>query len=111
MALTLTRVADGYNVVGKLREAIYDVALDASYPAGGYVINAGDVGLKYLYGVRTLASLPANATTQTAMVIDLGGVTGVPVFSVKLRTYVSGTETTTGGSLATIGYRLQFIGQ
>jgi hypothetical protein len=111
MAITLTKVADGENVIGRHKYTIYDVALDASYPAGGYVIAAGDVGLKFLFGVITLAELPANATTQTVTVKDLGGVTKVPVLSLKIRTYVAGTETTTGGSLATVGYRFLFLGE
>lgn len=110
MALTLSKVADGENVKGRHRSFIFDVALDTSYPSGGYTINATDVGLKFLLGVVPLAENPANATSQYVTVRDLGGVTKLAVKSVKLRLYSAGSEVTATTDVHTVGYRFEFFG-
>jgi hypothetical protein len=47
MALSFKKIPDGDDVWGRTRVTLFDVTLDNSYPnPAGYVINAGDVGLK-----------------------------------------------------------------
>lgn len=45
MSITLTKVPDSYDAWGKHLVTGYDVALDTSYPAGGYSITPANVGL------------------------------------------------------------------
>jgi len=55
MAATLTQVKSGEDVWGKHYVKVFDATLDTSYPnSTGYVINAQDVGLRVITGVKVL---------------------------------------------------------
>jgi hypothetical protein len=54
MAITKTRLKDGYNIEGKFASQIVDITLDSSYPTGGESILPSEVGLKAIYGARIL---------------------------------------------------------
>jgi hypothetical protein len=99
MALSIKRIADGEDVWGKFRVVYKDIVLDNSYPAGGYTINASDVGLKTLYeGVE----VGGNAASGGVLVLidqssGLGttSMDGVALTSLKLRVFFP-----TGGATA-----------
>lgn len=57
MALTFTKVPEGYDVWGKTRIIYRDITFDNAYPlSAGYTINAADVGLKYFFGAVVVGS-------------------------------------------------------
>jgi hypothetical protein len=55
MALTRTRIKEAEDVLGgRTRCTLYDLTPDASYPAGGYSLEAASIGLKILRGMLPL---------------------------------------------------------
>lgn len=55
MGLTFTKIKEGEDVLGgRTRVTLYDITPDASYPAGGFGIDAASVGLKILRGMQVL---------------------------------------------------------
>lgn len=54
MAITKTLVPDSADIWGKHRVESYDVALDTSYPTGGYSIPASSLGWSEITGVLNL---------------------------------------------------------
>jgi len=86
MALTFTRIADGEDVWGRTKVKYLDITLDSSYPASaGYVINAQDVGLKYIRGAQVVGGNQASGTLLYAF--DNGTTAGVLKTSTILRCY------------------------
>src|SRR6185437_12020102 len=60
MAVTITIVKDYANVsLGNLRGTLADVALDTSYPAGGYAIAASALALRNILGADVKGGNPA----------------------------------------------------
>ena len=52
MALTTTRVNDStLDSWGKSRQTTFDVKITGTYSAGGYTINASDIGLMFFKGI------------------------------------------------------------
>lgn len=51
MSFTLTKVRDGDCVQGNNKIVFFDVQISGTYSAGGYTINAGDIGLKSFKGI------------------------------------------------------------
>lgn len=109
MAATLVRVPDGDNVAGRKYFKLYDLKLDASYPnATGYVINAADVGLKWIQQVDVVG---ANRSGGAYTVIcDLANTAGDNVKSVAIRLFVSGAELANATDVHLAQYRLGFVG-
>lgn len=66
MALTITPVTDSYDVWGKHRVRIFDVAADNSYTTGGYSFAEADVGFKRVVGVETVGGNVAAAALIAA---------------------------------------------
>src|SRR5579862_5683536 len=72
MALTLNRVPDGFDVWGKTYVRDMDVVCDSSYPlTNGYVINAGDVGLKGFKGAQVIGSNKAGGAVLPVFDLSL----------------------------------------
>lgn len=93
MAITLTRVPDGDDNWGRHRVVTRDfTALSAdAYPAGGVVINASDLGLKFITGVDIAGGSVSMGTNFP--VFDIGTVPGGLPTSFKLRYFTaSGVE-------------------
>ncbi len=87
MSLTLTKVRDSEDVWGKTRTVLFDVAFDTSYPlSAGYVINAGDVGLKNIFSAR--AEGGNKAAGAVLPVLDLGTPAGIAASSAILRLFL-----------------------
>lgn len=91
MALGIQRIPDGEDFWGRFKVQYKDLILDSSYPAGGYTINAQDVGIKALYEAVVVGGnavsgglhyiLDAGTALGTATVV------GVPPTSLKLRVF------------------------
>lgn len=98
MAFTLTRVNDSIlDVRGKGRESTYDVKVTGSYTAGGYTINASDVGLKFFKGISVVGGDVSQLTYFPFFDYGTGYTAGQGVLptTVKLRLgTASGTEAT-----------------
>lgn len=61
MALTFTRVPDGFDVWGRTQIIYRDITFDNSYPlTNGYTIRASDVGLKSLFGAQMVGGNKAS---------------------------------------------------
>jgi hypothetical protein len=91
MALTFAKVYDAAGVHGTVRETFYDVTLDSSYPTGGEVISAKDVGLSTLYGITPIGvSSVAGTTKATAYYFQWDYKLG------KLQAFASGAATPAG---------------
>lgn len=104
-ALTLTRVADGEDVLGShQRLTTWDVVPSNSYPGGGYTITPSRYGLKVIRAVLMGSSNTAangyipwyNSQTGKLMIIGQGG---------------SLVDVTDGTDISTFSYRLLFIGE
>jgi hypothetical protein len=86
MAITITRVPDAVGVpLAHLRTSIVDVTLDTSYVAGGYAINARDVGLGTLLGGLILGGNAAGG--RVLPWLDHANAAGEEKTSVKLMLY------------------------
>lgn len=72
MAITVTKVNDGFDAWGReyVRTFDFHAASGDTYPSGGVVIKAQDVGLKFLRGV-VMAGGDVNLGTDFP-VVDLG---------------------------------------
>lgn len=89
MSLSLTKVRDSFDVWGKTNTVVFDIVLDSSYPlTNGYVINAGDVGLKSFLGAQVVSSNKAGGAVVP--VFDLGTNTpgGIPSASLAFRLFL-----------------------
>ena|SRR5437660_9612434 len=54
MSVTFTKAGDGYNVEGAIPVQVGDLALDNSYPTGGYALTGANFGLRSLAGLQIL---------------------------------------------------------
>jgi len=94
MAITLTPVRNGEDTWGRTRVTLFDVTGDTSYPlTAGYVINAQDVGLKFILGAQVEGGNKAGGTVIPHF--DFGTPAGVPATSAILRLFLP-----TGGATA-----------
>lgn len=109
MAFTLTKVQDGDNVVGRDKTATFDVQITSTYTAGGYEIDASDVGLKFFKGILIVGGDVSQLTYYPFFDFGAAGAGGLWT-TLKLRfSTASGTEAT--GSLSpTVNYRFQAFG-
>lgn len=111
MAITTTIAPEGMDVWGKKRAHFVDfhAASADTYPSGGVVINAKDVGLSYITGVQVVGGSVALGTRF--IVVTLGTATpfGLPT-SAAIRVFSAlGTEvSSTFGADQNV--RLLFIG-
>lgn len=69
MALTYTPVKGTESEQGRVRERIYDVLLDNSYPAGGWPVSPDDVGLLTIVGLEAIGSAASNGAAQTTLTV------------------------------------------
>lgn len=69
MALTFTVVRGTESEQGRVRERIYDVLLDNSYPAGGWPISPDDVGLLAIVGIEPIGGSLSNGAAQTTLTV------------------------------------------
>jgi hypothetical protein len=60
MAITVTPLGDGVDVLGRRRVLYADITLDASYPTGGYALSAAPFGLKGIIGMQVLGGNTAS---------------------------------------------------
>jgi hypothetical protein len=98
MAFTLTVIQDGQCVQGNNKTSIVDVAISGSYQAGGYTINAGDVGLKSFKAIDIVGGDVSQLTYYPFFDFGAAGG-GVEWNAVKIRLgTATGTEAT--GSLS-----------
>jgi hypothetical protein len=102
-ALTLTRVADGEDILGShQRLTTWDVVPSNSYPTGGYTITPQRFGLKKIRAVITGRSNTAGIGTlpqynsQTGKLMMLSGALA----------QVAGST-----DLSTFSFRIMFIGE
>jgi len=105
MAITLTRLKEGYNIEGKFQSQIVDVTFDSSYPTGGEPVAAKDIGLSIIHGARQIGA--KNATSagyvvqwdyddKKLIVMRSAGFTPAGTNGTSA---VSGNVTVVGGSL------------
>ena len=88
MAANITQVKSGEDVWGKHYVRVFDVTLDTSYPnSTGYVINAGDVGLRVITGVTVIGGNKAAGTLIAWPDLLGAGAGGAEVESVALRLF------------------------
>jgi hypothetical protein len=108
MAVTKTRLRDGYNVEGKFASQIVDVTFDSSYSAGGESILPSEVGLKKIYGAVILGVKDTtsagyhivwdyDSNKLIAMIGDSDGVADGPFVEAS-------------GNLTTVTVRVKFFG-
>lgn len=108
MAFTLTKVPDGLDKWGRENVSIFDVTITGTYTAGGYTIDASDVGLKFYKGVEVSGG-------------DVSQLTYFPFFDFgtaplglqttgKLRLATATATEATGTLSPTVNLRLCFIG-
>lgn len=104
-AITITRVADGEDVLGShQRLTTWDLVPSNSYPTGGYTITPQRFGLKVVRAVLMGSSNTAangyppwyNSETGKLMILGQGG---------------SLVEVTANTNLSTYSYRLWFLGE
>lgn len=109
MAFTITRVPDGDDAWGRNKVVFKDFTITGSYTAGGYTINAADVGLKFFRSVEIVGGDVSQLTYFPFF--DFGtSPTGGLYTTGKLRlATASGTEAT-GALSPTVNLRLCFIG-
>lgn len=98
MAIIITRVPDSEDVWGRTKVTFKDITLDTSYPATtGYVINASDVGLKYLLGGVVVGGNQASG--KLLFILDFNAGAGELTTAVRLRAFFptggAGTAPTT----------------
>lgn len=86
MSLTFKKIPDGEDLWGRTRVTWFDITLDNSYPnSAGYVINAQDVGLKY---IRSAKAVGGNKAAGALLFhFDHGATAGVLANSVILRAF------------------------
>jgi hypothetical protein len=109
MAFANTRVKDGDDIWGRERIVFRDITISGTYTAGGYTIDARDVGLRFYKGVEVSGGDVSQLTYFPF--IDFGTSPLDVQTTCKLRfATASGTEAT--GTLSpAINLRLCFIGQ
>lgn len=67
MAATLAAVGDNkLDIYGSTPAAVYDVTLDNSYPAGGYVVTAAQFGFRGLAGLKIIGINTAGVVNNYA---------------------------------------------
>lgn len=95
MALTFTPVRNAEDIWGRTKTTVFDITGDTSYPlTNGYVINAQDVGLKYIFGAQIQGGNKASGAVLA--MLDLGTTPGgVPNTSAAFRLFLP-----TGGATA-----------
>lgn len=109
MAFTNTRVPDGDDVFGRNKVMIRDFTISSTYTAGGYTIDAGDVGLKFFRAV-VVAGGDVSLGTYFPM-FDLGTTpAGNAPKTGKLRFFTATGVEATGTLTPSINIRLMFIG-
>jgi hypothetical protein len=111
VALTFTKVADAYDVWGKTRASVYDVTLDASYPANGYAITPANVGLRTIEGVMFVGS--NLAAGSGGYILEWDVVNGKLLVFWPTNATPSegpGVQVTAATDLHTVGQRCVFLG-
>ena len=113
MAITITRVPDGFDVWGKTKVTWKDITLDTSYPSStGYVINAADIGFKEIFGAQVVGGNQASG--KLSFVFDFNATAGDAPMLARLRAFFptggAGTSPTTlaapipsGGAITVAG--------
>jgi len=94
MAITTTLVPDGMDVWGKHRAHTFDfhAASGDTYPSGGVVIKAKDVGLSYITGAMVVGGGLRQATDFPILYLGSAAPFSLPT-SVALRLFSAlGTE-------------------
>lgn len=93
MALTITSVRGARGVQGTMREELFDIVFDTSYPTGGYAVTARTFGLgAALFGITPCGQGNSDGTTAitTAYVVSYDPNTG------KLQVFRSAGATPAG---------------
>lgn len=121
MAITIKPVPDGEDVWGRTRVRFVDITLDTSYPNTGgtigYLINASDLGFKYLYAVELAsqgtASLAWTYFFDTNAAMGSATVTGTPALLLNLKVFVitTGVQVANGVDLHTATIRVAVTGR
>jgi hypothetical protein len=60
LALTITPIQDGVDIIGRRRVLLADVNLDSSYPSGGYDVTTVGLGLKAVVGMDLIGGNTAS---------------------------------------------------
>lgn len=89
MSISITRVPDSYDVWGKTTVQPVDILFDNSYPANGYLVNAQDVGLKYITGGFVSGGNSVSGKVEVVVSLTTATTAAVrpPQSSVRLRIY------------------------
>lgn len=118
MALTIQRVPDGEDAWGRFRVKVVDLILDTSYPAGGYVVNASDVGMKMVYGAQDVGGNAAsgiwNFLFDVTSALATALINGLPATSFKLRLFngvTIATEAVTASNVSGVTVRVMVVGR
>ncbi len=87
MALTITKVADTEQSLGRLKMVVVDITFDSSYPAGGEAISASEAFMRRIIGVKPVGGNAAAGalgchwdTTNNKLMLfyPTGGATASP---------------------------------
>lgn len=116
MAITIRHVPDGEDVWGRMRVRFTDVALDTSYPTGGYPIAASDVGMKMIYSVKIVGQ---NAGSEAwlfdfliANAIGSATAKGVPATTFNLKAFTAiNTQVGNAVDVSAAVLRLEVVGR
>lgn len=109
MAFTLTRVQDGSDVHGRNKVAIFDVAITGTYTVGGYVIAAGDVGLKAFKAIKVVGGDVSQLTYFPFFDFGAAGQ-GLAWTTLKLRLGTATATEATGTISPTVNLRFEAEG-
>lgn len=109
MAFTLTKVQDGDDAKGRDKSAIFDVQITGDYNAGGYTIDAGDVGLKFFKSVKIAGGDVSQLTYYPFFDFGAAGA-GIGQTTGKLRLGTATTVEATSTLSPTVNLRLEFFG-
>lgn len=109
MAHTITRVPDGDDVWGRNKIQIRDVVV-TTYVAGGIVINASDVGLKFFRSVSVVGGDAGLLTYYPYFDLGTTPAGSVPITGKLRASTATGTEVVAGALSPNLMVRLQFIG-
>lgn len=109
MAFTITKIPDVTDYFGKAKVEIKDFKITGTYTAGGYTVNAVDVGFKYFKAVDVAGGDVSQGTYFP--LIDFGtNPAGNQPTSFKLRFFTATGVEATGTLSPTINVRLLLIG-
>lgn len=106
--ITLTRVADGEDVLGShQRLRIYDLTPSAAYPTGGYTLDASRVGLSVIRAVFVGSS----NTAAVGVVPWYNSQTGKLMMLWSAGAAAALAQITVNTNQSTYSYRLWFLGE